>query len=164
MGMTATDSRSLPRIFAGHTLTGMIFGMLMGLAYFILEPLLGFSGRWEYLGMPLAGLFEVYLLFGLVVGLVAGAIVGLVSALLRRFDDPDLAHRLDRGDAAVPEIVSHRARLFSGRPLFGREHGNGVRGACMADRFLEADCEPEGAFRSGARPPLHRQFHVVVGK
>ncbi len=111
--MTTTGSRPVSRVFAGHALAGMIFGLLMGFAYFIIEPFLGFSGRWEYLGMSLPGLLEIYLLFGVITGFVAGLIFGIFSSLLRRFDNPDLYVPFYAAGAIFAVVVLYTIRNYS---------------------------------------------------
>jgi arylsulfatase A-like enzyme len=68
----------------GHLRAGIVTGTIFGAAYFVLEPLAGYSGQYEMLGAPLSRVLGVYLLFGLAVGVLAGLAGALVGAVARR--------------------------------------------------------------------------------
>lgn len=63
---------------------GLCLGTAFGGLYFVLEPLRDLSGRYGLLGVPLASVLAVYLVFGSGVGLCIGAVFAVVSAKLRR--------------------------------------------------------------------------------
>ncbi|MBP2681431.1 MAG: sulfatase [Candidatus Krumholzibacteriota bacterium] len=78
------ESRRISSLLCGHLAAGIVVGTLFGLAYFALEPLKEYSGRYELLGAPLSRILGVYLLFGLSAGLIAGLAGAAAGAALGR--------------------------------------------------------------------------------
>ena len=74
----------------GHLRAGIVTGTLFGALYFVLEPLAGYSGRYDALGAPLSRVLGVYLLFGIAVGVLAGLAGAAGGALTRRRWGADL--------------------------------------------------------------------------
>jgi arylsulfatase A-like enzyme len=73
-----------PPALGAHLSAGAVVGTVSGAVYFVLEPLLGFWGRYDFLGAPLSRILGVYLLFGFAVGAVVGLVGGAASALRGR--------------------------------------------------------------------------------
>ena len=88
MPMSGTPRRKAG-VLGGHLSAGIALGTLFGALYFVLEPLAGFSGRYDFLGAPLSRVLGVYLLFGFVVGTLGGLVVGALSAVWGRAWGPD---------------------------------------------------------------------------
>jgi arylsulfatase A-like enzyme len=83
------ESRKAAEIFGGHLGVGIVVGTLFGFAYFVLEPLVEYAGRYDALGATLPRILGVYLLFGLAAGALSGIAGGVVGAVFGRRWGPD---------------------------------------------------------------------------